>query len=460
LEDDPFQPTIFLTSLLSIVRENWFDDISTLIILGLLLIVLIFLSGLFSSSENAFFSLGPNNLVELNDDNSVSSQTVLHLINHPDKHQASRNLLGTILLLNNFVNITLVILSSLFINTLLALESFPIIAFLLQVVLITFILVLLGEIIPKIYSTQNNVKIAKFMAIPLLWLQRLTFPLVWLLTRSTVIFDRFVDKTTYKVSVEELNHAIEIAGSENTTDEKSILKGLVNYGNISVKQIMRPRMDITAVELDAPFDELIKKIEDWGYSRLPVYEDTFDNIKGVLYIKDLVPLLSEQNEYDWVDLIRNPFFVPEFKKIDDLLNEFQEKRIHMAIVVDEYGGTSGLVTMEDILEEIFGEIKDEFDDEEINYSQLDENTYLLEGKISLNDVCKIFDVESSYFDDVKGEVDTLGGFIMELAQKIPQRGHTLVFNQFTFIVEAADKRRLKRVKAVFKPEEETDENID
>jgi putative hemolysin len=460
LEDDPFQSTLFLTSLLSILKENWLDNLGSIVAIGIVLIVLIFLSALFSSSENAFFSLGPNNLVELNEDNGVTSKTVLHLINHPDRHEASRNLLATILLFNNFVNISVVILSSIFLNLFLNLALFPVLAFLLQVVLITFVLVLLGEIIPKIYSTQNNVKIAKFMAIPLLWMQRLTFPLVWLLTRSTVIFDRFVDKTTYKVSVEELNHAIEIAGSENTTDEKSILKGLVNYGNISVKQIMRSRMDVTAVEINTPFNELITKIEDWGYSRLPVYEDTFDNIKGVLYIKDLVPLLSEKQPFDWVKLIRNPFFVPEFKKIDDLLNEFQEKRIHMAIVVDEYGGTSGLVTMEDILEEIFGEIKDEFDDEEINYSQLDENTYLLEGKISLNDVCKLFEIESTYFDDVKGEVDTLGGFIMELAQKIPQRGHTLVFNQFTFIVEAADKRRLKRVKAVFKQEEQTDENID
>lgn len=460
MEDDPFQPTLFLNSLLTILRENWIENLSTIIVLGLIIIVLIFLSAMFSASENAFFSLGPSNLVELNEDNSLGSKTALYLINHPDRNEASRNLLATVLLLNNFVNITIVILSTLFIDSFLDLSSFPIVAFLLQVVLITFILVLLGEIIPKIYSTQNNVKIAKFMALPLLWLLRITFPLVWLLTRSTAIFDRFIDKTTYKVSVEELNHAIEIAGSENTTDEKSILKGLVNYGNISVKQIMRSRMDISAIEINTPVDDLIKKIEEWGYSRLPVYEDNVDSIKGVLYIKDMIPYLNEHESFDWVKLIRTPFFVPEFKKIDDLLNEFQEKRIHVAIVVDEYGGTSGLVTMEDILEEIFGEIKDEFDDEEINYSQLDENTYLLEGKISLNDVCKLFDIENTYFDEVKGEVDTLGGLIMELAQKIPQRGHTVVFEQFTFIVDAADKRRLKRVKAVFKPEETTDENID
>jgi gliding motility-associated protein GldE len=269
-----------------------------------------------------------------------------------------------------------------------------------------------------------------------------------------------LDQNSYRVSVEELNHAIEIAGVENTPDEKNILRGLVNYGNISVRQIMRNRMDVSAVDVSVSFDELLRKVEDWGYSRLPVYDETFDDIKGILYIKDLVPFIHEGGNHEWQSLMRPPFFVPEFKKIDDLLNDFQDKRTHLAIVVDEYGGTQGIVTMEDVLEEIFGEIKDEFDDEEQNYSQIDEHTFLFEGKISLNDVCKVFSLDNQYFAEVKSESDTLGGLIMEIAQRIPPRGYRGAFKQLTFEVEAADKRRIIRVKTSLVQENNNDESID
>lgn len=415
---------------------------------------------MFSASENAFFSLGPNEMVELNNDHSLGSKMAIRLLSEPERHEASRNLLALILLLNNFVNIAIVIISGAILASIIDMEQYVILAFFLQVIVITFMLVLLGEVIPKIYSTQNNLKIAKFTAIPLFWLSKLFFPLTWLLTKSTSVFDRFLDQNSYRVSVEELNHAIEIAGSENTPDEKNILKGLVNYGNISVRQIMRNRMDVSAIDISLSFEDLLRKVEDWGYSRLPVYDETFDDIKGILYIKDLVPYIHEPDHHDWRNLIRPPFFVPEFKKIDDLLNDFQDKRTHMAIVVDEYGGSQGIVTMEDVLEEIFGEIKDEFDEEEQNYSQIDEHTYLFEGKISLNDVCKVFGLENQYFDEVKSESDTLGGLIMEIAQRIPPRGYRTTFKQLSFEVEAADKRKIKRVKTSLTSENHHDESID
>lgn len=415
---------------------------------------------MFSASENAFFSLGPNEMVDLNNDHSLGSKMAIKLLSEPERQTASRNLLALILLLNNFVNIAIVIISGAILSSIFDMANHVILAFFLQVVVITFMLVLLGEVIPKIYSTQNNLKIAKFTSIPLFWLSKLFFPLTWLLTKSTSVFDRFLDQNSYRVSVEELNHAIEIAGAENTPDEKNILKGLVNYGNISVRQIMRNRMDVSAIDISLSFEDLLKKVEDWGYSRLPVYDDTFDDIKGILYIKDLVPYIHEPDHHDWRNLIRPPFFVPEFKKIDDLLNDFQDKRTHMAIVVDEYGGTQGIVTMEDVLEEIFGEIKDEFDEEEQNYSQIDEHTFLFEGKISLNDVCKVFGLENQYFDEVKSESDTLGGLVMEIAQRIPPRGYRTTFKQLSFEVEAADKRKIKRVKTSLTTENNHDESID
>ncbi len=424
-----------------------------------LIAVLLLFSAILSASENAFFSLGPNEMVELNNDHNLRSQTVLKILNEPDRFNAYRNLLALILLLNNFVNITIVILSSHVLNTIFNLSEHPVLAFLLQVVAITFMIVMLGEIIPKVYSTQNNLKIARFTSVPYYWLLKMLKPLIWALSRSTKLFDKLHNRQGFTASVEELNHAIDIAGVESNQDEKNILKGLVNYGNINVRQIMRNRMDIVAIESDTSLEELLKNVEDSGYSRLPVYDDTLDNIKGILNIKDLLPYIYDAREEHWHQLIRPAFFVPEFKKIDDLLNEFQEKRTHIAIVVDEYGGTQGLVTMEDVLEEIFGEIKDEFDEEELNYSQIDEHTYLFEGKMSLNDVCRIYSLDNQYFDDIRSESGTLGGLIMEIAKRIPQRGYSAQYEGFTFEVEAADKRRIKRVKTTFVPKV-SDEEVD
>ncbi len=327
----------------------------------------------------------------------------------------------------------------------------------IEIGVITFVLVLFGEIIPKIYATQNNLNLVYITAPILFYAKKALAPFVWALTKSTSIIDSRIARTQKAVSLEELNQAIEIASEDDNIEEKNILKGLVPHGNISVKQIMRPRMDVSAVDLNMEQQELIDLIKDMGYSRVPVFEDSFDKIVGILYIKDLLPVLTNISNQKWQSFIRAPFFVPEHKKIDDLLEEFQEKRIHMAIVVDEYGGSEGIVTMEDILEEIFGDLVDEFDEDELVYSKLDESTYIFEGKALLTDMCKIFELNTDYFEEVKGEADTLGGLLMEMHQDIPDRGDVLNHANFEFKIESADKRRVKRVKVSYEAEPEESE---
>ena len=326
------------------------------------------------------------------------------------------------------------------------LELYPVGGFLFEVVLITFVIVLISEVIPKIYATQNAISVVHKLSIVLYYSQKCLKPFVWVLTKSSNFLDKNFETKQHAVSLEELNHAIEITSDEDLTDEKNILKSLVNFGNISVKQIMKSRLDVIAIEKDTSFDELLVKVNEWGYSRIPVYEESFDSITGVLYIKDILPYVNHSVGLDWNSLIRPAFFVPEFKKIDDLLNEFKEKQIHMAVVIDEYGGTLGIVTLADILEEIFGEIKDEFDEEDLSYSKLDDLNYVFEGKISINDFLKITEIESDYFDAVKGESDSLAGLIMEITQNIPAVGDKIEYGIFNFVIESADKRRINRVK--------------
>ncbi|MBO6518009.1 MAG: gliding motility-associated protein GldE [Bacteroidia bacterium] len=424
------------------------------ILLALVVIFLVFLSGLISGSENAFFSLTPSDLNDLEEKNTRGSKLALNLLTKPDRPKASRNLLATILILNNFINISIIVLSTALLGDFWqSLELSGWMTFALEVGLITFMLVLFGEIIPKIYATQNNQRLVIFTSSLLFYSQKLLRPFVWMLTQSTVLIDKRINRTQDNVSLEELNQAIEIASEDDNIEEKNILKGLVNYGNISVKQIMKPRIDVSAVDVATEQQELINLIKEWGYSRVPVFEDNFDKIVGVLYIKDLLPVLTNKSEKNWQSFMRDPFFVPENKKIDDLLEEFQEKRIHLAIVVDEYGGSEGIVTMEDILEEIFGDLKDEFDEDELVYSKLDETTYIFEGKVLLTDMSKIFELSADYFEEVKGEADTLGGMLMEINQDIPKRGEVLEFEDFEFTVESADKRRVKRVKVMYKQTE-------
>jgi putative hemolysin len=386
--------------------------------LGILgfLVILIFLglSALFSSSENAFFSLSPSHLIALNEENTPASTQALNLINEPNRKTGTRRLLA--------------------------------ISFLIQVVLITFFLVLIGEIIPKIYATQNNLKIVRFMSRPLMVCYTIFKPIVLSLAGSSSLFDKYLKNRQHSISMEEISQAIDIADENKEIEEKHILKGLINFGNTSVKQIMKPRTEVNCIDITTNSQELLSVIIDWNYSRVPIYEDTFDQVRGILYIKDLLPHIHRKTNFNWRDLIRPTMFVPEHKKIDDLLEEFQDKRVHMAIVVDEYGGTSGIVTMEDILEEVFGEIKDEFDEEDLSYSKLDESTYIFEGKTALHDISKILELAPDYFEKVKGDADTLGGLLMEIQEKIPRKGEKIIFDNLAFVVESADSRKIKRVK--------------
>ncbi|NUM31105.1 MAG: gliding motility-associated protein GldE [Bacteroidetes bacterium] len=418
------------------------------------ILVMLFISTITSAAENAFFSLTPGNIEELKENDIKSSKFAIKLLNEPDEETAGKKLLASILLINNFTNIFVVISSSLLISIIFNFTQYPLIGFILEVLVITFVIVLISEIIPKIYATQNALKVVNIMAIPLYYSQILLKPFIWFLMSSTNFIDKYFEKKQQDVSLEELNHAIEITSDNELNEEKNILKSLVNFGNISVKQIMRSRLDVIAIDINTSFDDLLKLINECGYSRIPVYEENFDSILGILYIKDILPLLNNNNKKnEWKTLIRPPFIIPEFKKIDDLLNEFKTKKIHMAVVADEYGGTLGIVTLEDILEEIFGEIKDEFDDDENEYKKIDENTYIFEGKTQIGDFLKITETEPGYFDEIKADADTIAGLMMEFTQNIPSQGDKAVYGKFLFSVENADKRKISKIKVVINNEQ-------
>ncbi len=437
--DSPYPALMIFASLLNtgIEGSDWLSVIISIVLIGLLLLC----SALMSGSENAFFSLSTQTLDELRETDSSYARATVYLLNHPKK------LLATILIANNFVNVAVVMISSFIVSIVFNFTLYPLAGFILQVVVITFLIVMIGEVLPKIYAVQNSMKLVKLMAVPMLSLSKVLYPFVYVLEKSTSIIDKRITKKGHMLSIDELTHAINITSEEDApNDEKEILRSIVNFGNISVKEIMKPRMDVVAYENTITLSELIKEINEWGYSRIPVYEDNFDKVIGVLYIKDLLPHLNKDDSFKWQQLIKPPYFVPESKKIDDLLKEFQSKRVHLAVVVDEYGGTNGIVTMEDILEEIFGEIKDEFDDDELFYSKLDENNYVLEAKIPLNDMCKLMELDDNIFDSVRGESDTLGGMILEITRKIPNLKQKVEFGDFTFTIESVDKRKIKRVK--------------
>ena len=452
-DSEPYQQIFIL--LQTVQDASAGSDVLLGIIGFLVIIIFLGLSALFSSSENAFFSLSPSHLVELNEENSPASMVALDLINEPNRKTGTRRLLATILLMNNLINIFIVIFSSWLFERIFNFGSLDLgfielsaetNSFLFQVVLITFLLVLLGEIIPKIYATQNNLKIVRLMGRPLKVCYSIFKPVVLGLAGSSSLFDKYLKKRQHNISMEEISQAIDIADENKEIEEKHILKGLINFGNTSVKQIMKPRTEVNCIDVTTDAQELLTTIIKWSNSRIPIYEESFDQVRGILYIKDLLPHIHKKTNFNWQDLIRPTMFVPEHKKIDDLLEEFQEKRVHMAIVVDEYGGTSGIVTMEDILEEVFGEIKDEFDEEDLSYSKLDDSTYIFEGKTALRDICKILELAPDHFEKVKGDADTLGGLLMEIQEEIPTKGEKIIFDNIAFTVESADSRRIKRVK--------------
>jgi putative hemolysin len=390
------------------------------VVAGILaIIILLFGSAMASGAEVAFFSLGPNQLHELRLKEDKADKSVLHLLEMP------KHLLATLLISNNFFNVAIVIISTFVTNSLFDFSQIPYwLAFLIQVIVVTSLILLFGEVMPKVYATRSSVKLARLLAGPLHILVKLFYPLSSLLVRSTNMIDRRISRKAYNVSISELSDAIELTSGENTPDEeRKILQGIVKLGDIEVKEIMKSRVDLTAVDIRINFKELLELIVEAGYSRIPAYEDSFDHVKGILYIKDLLPHLGREDAFNWVELLRDAFFVPENKKINDLLQEFQEKKIHMAVVVDEYGGTSGIVTLEDIIEEIVGEISDEHDEPsgDFEYSKLDDYNFIFEGKTSLNDFYKILDMDDGLFDAVRGDADSLAGLILELMEKMPEK---------------------------------------
>lgn len=408
--------------------------------------LLIFLSAAFSGSENALFSLSKIQLDGLVENPGARANAIHFLMRYPKK------LLATILIANTFVNIAIVLLSTLLFSLLFNFQEFPLLGFFIEVVIVTFIIVLFGEVIPKIYSFQNNVKIAQKLAVPLLYTYKFFQPLVYVLEMSTNLIDKRITKRGHILSVDELTHAIEITSEKDAPkQEKNILKRVVNFGNTNVKQIMRQRPDIVGVDAELNFKQLMNLIIDSGYSRVPVFEENLDNIKGILFTKDLLPHLNAAENFNWLQLVRPAYFIPESKKIDDLLKEFQTKRMHLAIVADEFGGTSGLVSMEDIMEEIFGEIQDEFDEDEHVYTRINNHTFVFEGKMLINDMCKYMDILPSVFDEVRNDAETIGGMLLEINSYLPKLGQELKYKNFTFKIESVDARKIKRVKVSIEP---------
>ncbi|MFK8060411.1 MAG: gliding motility-associated protein GldE [Polaribacter sp.] len=415
----------------------------------LILIALLISSALISGTEVAFFSLSQTDLNELSN-NGKEENIVVTLLERP------RKLLATILITNNFINILIVLLFASLAETLfgnfdyqLNLYFFTIpIRFLIEIVLVTFLILLFGEVLPKVYASRNALRfsktMSKFIHIINIFLTPFSLPLI---TFSKWIEKKLGSKGS-NFSVETLSQALELTSEGATTkDEQKILQGIVNFGNTETVQIMKPRIDIFALSDDESYEVVLDKILTNGYSRNPVYSENIDTIIGVLYAKDLLTHLNKKS-FKWQDLLREPFFVPENKKLDDLLGDFREKKNHLAIVVDEYGGTSGLVTLEDVIEEIVGDINDEFDDDDLSYSKIDANNYIFEGKTTIKDFCKVLDDEDEdIFEEEKGESETLAGFILEISGKFPKKGEKINFKNYTFTIEALDKKRIKQIKA-------------
>tara|TARA_R110000850_G_scaffold190308_2_gene316201 strand:- start:39354 stop:40604 length:1251 start_codon:yes stop_codon:yes gene_type:complete len=413
-------------------------------------------SALISGSEVALFSLTPTDF-EL-DENKRSKQQniIIKLLDRPKK------LLATILITNNTINIAIVILfeslSSVWfqnIGTHINLYFFSLdLVFFLKVGLATFLILLFGEILPKIYASRNKLTFSIFMAYPLRFLDIVLSPLSLPMRSATIFIHRRFGKQKTNLSVDQLSQALELTSEEHTTkEEQKILKGIVSFGNTDTKQVMKPRMDIFALKDDLPYSEILPQIIDQGYSRIPVYRENLDNIIGVLYVKDLMPHIDKK-QFDWTELLRTPYFVPENKKLDDLLNEFKEKRIHLAIVVDEYGGTCGLISLEDVIEEVVGDISDEFDDEDLIFSKLDDNNFVFEGKTPLKDFYRVVKIEDpSLIEESKGEAETLAGFLLEIAKGFPKKGEVITFHHYAFTVEAFDNKRIKQVKLTIKQSE-------
>lgn len=421
-------------------------------VLVMVLLVLLFLSFVLAGAEVAFFSLTYKDINLLKSKQQPPYKRVVDLLEEP------KTLLASLLIANSFINIAIIIISNLLIDDMFNFEKFDAVwlEFVIKVIAVSFTLLLFGEVMPKVLATNNNIRFAKdFGGI----VQAVSYACAGLskrLVNFSDIVEKKLSKKTYggSYSLEELDHAIDLTTDSTASEnEKNILKGIVKFGNITVKQIMKTRMDVHGISEQTSYGELIASVQDLHYSRLPVYKEDLDNVVGMIHTKDLIPYIDEADDYDWKVLMRSPYFVHEQKLIEDLLNEFQSKHIHFAVVVDEFGGTSGIVTLEDILEEIIGDIKDEFDDEESGYKKIDDNNYVFEGRTMLNDVCRIMDLQADIFDQVKGESDSLAGLVLELAGEIPQASQIVHSGDFQFTVLEVEKYRINKVKITIKPQQ-------
>ena len=427
-----------------------FQVIDTTLILGIAsILILLLCSALISGAEVALFSLTQADLETSEEQGSKSIHIITQLLKRPKK------LLATILVANNFINIGIVLLfaalSDYFFketNTKLELGFVDIdLVFFIEVIIITFLILLFGEILPKVYANRNNLKFSKIMAHPLKIMDVLFTPVSMPMQNFTIWIQNRLGKQKSNLNVDYLSQALELTSEEDTTkEEQKILKGIVSFGNTDTKQVMRPRIDVFALEASSDFETIVPKIVKHGYSRIPVYQDSTDSVCGILYAKDLLPHLHKK-EFNWNSLLRAPFFVPENKKLDDLMVEFQEKKIHLAIVVDEYGGTSGVVSLEDVIEEIVGDISDEFDDDDLIYSKIDDANYVFEGKTTLKDFYRIIKLEDeTTFETNKGESETLAGFVLEISKSFPKIKSKHKFDAYTFVVESIDNKRIKQIK--------------
>ena len=444
--------------LYSIIGGISINSISTSALISALIsltvsLLLLGLSAIISSSEVAFFSLDPNTLNELEDSEKKADINILRLLKTPQR------LLATILIGNNFLNVAVILLLTHFTTTIINFDKAPFIGFIFQAIFITFMLLLFGEIIPKVYATQFSKKTAVYSAPVLTALEKLFGPFVSFLVNSTsVVNNKLAKHNRSNISMDELSHALELT-SNSKDEDTEILEGIIKFGNIQVVDIMTSRMDMVVVDIKTNYKQLLDIIIKSGYSRIPVSTGTRDNIKGLLYSKDLLPHLDKPANFRWQSLVRQAYFVPETKKIDDLLNEFQESKIHLAIVVDEYGGTSGLVSLEDILEEIVGDINDEYDNEEQLFTKIDNHTFIFEAKILLNDFFKIVEIEEDDFLKVTDEVETLAGLILELKGDIPSRNERIGYGRYVFEIMSVDNRRIKKVKLYIKDDfDKSEEN--
>ncbi|MFC6875610.1 gliding motility-associated protein GldE [Flavobacterium myungsuense] len=421
---------------------SFLSTIDTNLLFGFIAIfILLFCSALVSAAEVAYFSLTPKDIDECSRKHPSEAIIIATLLEKPKK------LLATLLVANNFINIGVVILFSFIGQNLFTSIASAILKFVVEVIVVTFLILLFGEVLPKVYASRNNIKFAIFFVYSLSILDKLLSP-ISIPMRSLTIYlhEKLAGKQKSSFSVDQLSQALELTSSaETSNEEQKILVGIVSFGNTDTKQVMSPRIDIFALEIDEAFEEIIPKITEKGFSRIPVYKDNIDHIEGVLFVKDLIPHINKKI-FDWKTLLREPFFVPENKKLDNLLKDFQNMKSHLAIVVDEYGGTSGLVSLEDIIEEIVGDISDEFDVENLNYSQIDNKNFIFEGKINLKDFYRIIDVDEELFEIRKGEAETLAGFILEILGNFPRKGQKINFEKIRFTIETVDKKRIKQIK--------------